>query len=418
MTVTHLAVTHLGAQGDGVAPHPGAQNSSASRPVYVPGGVPGDTVVVDEKGKIVDLVPGPNRAAPPCRHFGECGGCTLQHVAPALYHGWLTDRILMALQQHDIVVPPENIAAPHVSPPNTRRRATFRAVRRGKAVELGFNVERAHRLVDLAECHILHPDLFHLLAPLRALLARELTDGHAASVQVTLTDTGVDLTLGGLKRKGLAQDETLTRFAEETDLARLSIDTGVGVDVIIERRPPIIRFGGVPVRLPVGAFLQATSDGEAALQAAVLDSVGKAKTVADLFAGLGTFALLLSKTAKVLASDAGKVSLDSLQRAANEAMRPVKIEHRDLFRRPYTALELKKFDAVVIDPPRAGATAQCMEIAKSSVPVVVAVSCNPNTFARDARLLLDGGYRLERLWPVGQFLWSAHVELVARFTRG
>ena len=413
-TTTQLTVTHLGAQGDGVAPNPGA-----SKPVFVPGGVPGDTAVVNEKGWVVELIPGPNRAVPPCRHFGECGGCTLQHLAPDLYRNWLSDRILMALAQHDITVPPENIASPHVSPPNTRRRATFRAARKGKTVELGFNVERAHKLVDLQECHVLHPELFRLLAPLRGLLASELTDGHAASVAVTLTDTGVDLTLGGLKRKGLQQDEALTRFAEENDLARLSFDTGVGLDVIIERRAPIIRFGGVPVRLPTGAFLQATPDGEAALQEAVLESVGpKAKNVADLFAGLGTFALPLSATAKVLASDAGKVSLDQLQRAANEAMRPVKVEHRDLFRRPFTAPELKKFDAVVIDPPRAGAQAQCTELAKSSVPVVAAVSCNPNTFARDARLLIDGGYRLERLWPVGQFLWSAHVELVARFTRG
>lgn len=411
---TQLTVTHLGAQGDGVAPNPGAP-----KPVYVPGGVPGDTAVVDEKGRVVELIPGPNRAAPPCQHFGACGGCTLQHLAPELYHQWLQDRILMALAQHDITVPPENIASPHVSPPLTRRRATFRATRRGKKIDLGFNVERAHTLVDLAECHVLHPDLFRLLEPVRTLLARELTDGHAASVAVTLTDTGVDMTLGGLKRKGLAQDEALTRFAEETDLARLSIDTGTGIDVIIERRTPLIHFGGVPVRLPVGAFLQATLDGEAALQAAVLASIGpKAKNVADLFAGLGTFALPLSQIAKVLASDAGKISLDSLQRAANEAQRPVKIEHRDLFRRPFTAPELKKFDAVVFDPPRAGASAQCAEIARSAVPVVVAVSCNPNTFARDARLLLDGGYRLERLWPVGQFLWSAHVELVARFTRG
>lgn len=412
--MTSLTVTHLGAQGDGVAPNPGAP-----RPVFVPGGVPGDTAVVNEKGWVVELVPGPNRAEPPCRHFGACGGCTLQHVKPELYHAWLADRILMALGQHDITVPPEAIAAPHVSPPNTRRRATFRATRKGKTVELGFNVERAHKLVDLQECHVLHPDLFRLLAPLRGLLATELTDGHAASVAVTLTDTGVDLLLGGLKRKGLQQDEVLTRFAEDNDLARLSFDTGVGVDVIIERRAPVVHFGGVPVRLPTSAFLQATPDGEAALQAAVLETIGpRAKNVADLFAGLGTFALPLSATARVVASDAGKVSLDQLQRAANEAMRPVKVEHRDLFRRPFTALELKKFDAVVIDPPRAGAQAQCAELAKSSVSVVAAVSCNPNTFARDARLLIDGGYRLERLWPVGQFLWSAHVELVARFTRG
>ena len=412
-TTTQLTVTHLGAQGDGVAPNPGA-----SKPVFVPGGVPGDTAVVNEKGWVVELIPGPNRAVPPCRHFGECGGCTLQHLAPDLYRNWLSDRILMALAQHDITVPPENIASPHVSPPNTRRRATFRAARKGKTVELGFNVERAHKLVDLQECHVLHPELFRLLAPLRGLLASELADGHAASVAVTLTDTGVDLTLGGLKRKGLQQDEALTRFAEENDLARLSFDTGVGLDVIIERRAPVIHFGGVPVRLPTGAFLQATPDGEAALQAAVLESVGpKAKNVADLFAGLGTFALPLSATAKVLASDAGKVSLDQLQRAANEAMRPVKVEHRDLFRRPFTAPELKKFDAVVIDPPRAGAAAQARALAASKVPLVVAVSCNPATFARDARSLAEGGYALRRLHPVDQFLWSAHLELVGVFTR-
>lgn len=411
--MTTLTVSYIGAQGDGVAPVPGSD-----KPVYVPGGVPGDTVVLNEKGQVAEVIPGPSRATPPCAHFGTCGGCTLQHVSADYYRQWLSDRVLMALRQHDIELPPEVIAVPHVSPPNTRRRATMRAVRRGKQVELGFNVERAHKLVDLNECHVLHPALFALLPPLRALFARELTDGHAASVQMTLTETGVDMTIGGLKRKGLQQDEALTRFAEENDLARLSIDTGVGLDILIERRPPIINFGGVAVRLPTGAFLQATPDGEAALLAAVQESVGKAKDVADLFAGLGTFALPLSATAKVHAADAGKVSLEALDRAAREAMRPIKIEHRDLFRRPLTPAELKRFQAVVIDPPRAGCKEQAAELARSTVPVVVAVSCNPNTFSRDARLLIDGGYRLERLWPVGQFLWSAHVELVARFTKG
>lgn len=408
--MNEVVVQYIGAQGDGVAPRP------PGKPLFVKGAAPGDIARLDDTGLVAELVPGPNRAEPVCRHFGVCGGCTLQHVAEPAYRAWLADRILMALAQHEVT--PAQVEPVHLSPPGSRRRASLRAVRRGRRVEIGFNIERTHRLVDLVECPVLHPALLAALTPLRDFLRTLLADGHAATVQLTLTDAGLDVTLAGLKVRGFEQEEACAAFAEAADLARLSIEGASGLDVMLERRPPTLRFGGVPVRLPYNVFLQATADGEAALVDAVLEAVGAAAQVADLFAGVGTFALPLSRTARVLAADAAQPAMQALDRAAREAGRPVTVAHRDLFRRPMTPAELKDMQAVVFDPPRAGAEAQVEMLAQSDVPVVVAVSCNPNTFARDARLLADGGYRLERLWPVGQFLWSTHVELVARFARG
>ncbi len=364
---------------------------------------PGD--LVDADGA---LTPGPHHQVPPCRHFPDCGGCQLQHVDDDAYRAYLVDRVTGALAQHDIAT---EVRAPHLSPPRSRRRATLRALRVGKGVAIGFNAERSHRIVDLRECHVLRPELFALVAPLRSLLVTILGRKGPGEVRLTLCDQGVDVALSGVVAEGLAAAEALTDFAETHRLARLSLDEGYGLEVRYEPRPATVTLAGTPVGLPPGAFLQATEDGEAALVAAVIEAVGSPRRSADLFAGLGTFTLALP--GQVYAAEAARDAVLALK-----AARPNQsIEHRDLYRRPLTAEDLANFDAVVLDPPRAGAEAQVRELAAAAVSRVAYVSCNPATFARDAKLLVDGGYRLEWVRPVGQFRWSTHIELAACFRR-
>lgn len=396
-------VIRLAARGDGV--------TSAGR--YVGGVAPGD--IVHAEGDALRIEPGPHHQTPPCRHFPECGGCQLQQVDDAAYADWMTARILYSLEAQGVV--PGAVEPAHLSPPRSRRRASLRAVRRGKRLEVGFNAEASHRIVDMQECHILAPALFALVAPLRDLLAPLIADGQGGGVTMTLTDGGIDLLLSNIDARPFAAIERLTDFAVAHRLARLAVETSAGIDIVAQADEPFIRFDGVPVGLPPAAFLQATPDGEAALQAAVLAMTEGARQCADLFCGAGTFALPLSRYARVHAADAAGPAVQSLGAAAKRAGRAVTVEHRDLFRRPLRADELKRFDAVAIDPPRAGAKEQMAELARSAVPVIAAVSCNPNTFARDAALLVAGGYRLARLWPVGQFRWSTHVELAAHFVR-
>ncbi|MBA3904939.1 MAG: RNA methyltransferase, partial [Rhodocyclaceae bacterium] len=376
---------------------------------------PGDTVLLNEAGRVAAIEPGPNRAQPVCPHFGACGGCTLQHIAEPLYRTWLAERIVAALDQHGVTT--GEVMPAHLSPPGARRRASLRAVKKGGVVGIGFNAERSHTLVDIRACPVLHPRLYHVADAVRGFLPPRMRESQAVGVQMTLTDSGVDLLLTNLSADKLPEIEALTAFAEAQDLARLSIEGPLGVDIIAERRSPILHFDGVPVRLPPASFTQATADGEAALIAATLAAAGQRGPIADLFAGLGTFSLPLSRLAPIEAIDAAKPALDALERAARAHQRPVTAAHRDLFRRPLQPSELKRYATVVVDPPRAGAEAQSAALASSTVERVVMVSCNPNSFARDARLLADGGFRLERLWPVGQFLWSTHVELVAQFSR-
>lgn len=396
-------VIRLAARGDGV--------TSGGR--YVNGVAPGDIVRFD--GDAATIEPGPHHQAPPCRHFPECGGCQLQQVDDAAYAEWMTARILYSLETQGVV--PGAVEPAHLSPPRSRRRASLRAVRRGRTLEVGFNAEASHRIVDMRECHILQPALFALVAPLRELLGPLIRDGQGGGVTMTLTDGGIDLLLSNIDPRPLAAIERLTAFAADHRIARLAVETSAGVEVVALAGEPFVTFDGVRVILPPAAFLQATRDGEAALQAAVLAMTRGAKACADLFCGTGTFALPLSRDARVHAADAAGPAVQALDEAARRARRPVTVEHRDLFRRPMRADELKRFDAVVIDPPRAGAKEQVAELAKSAVPVIAAVSCNPNTFARDAGLLVAGGYRLARLWPVGQFRWSTHVELAAHFVQ-
>jgi len=355
---------------------------------------PGDLVALDGT-----VTPGPHHQIPPCRHFPICGGCQLQHVDDAAYADYLKERIASALAAQGLAAP--DILEPHLSPPRSRRRATLKAA--GGVV--GFNEGATHRIVDMRECHILRPELFALVAPLRRLL------NGRASAAMTLADQGVDLLLEGIAADTLDAAEAMTAFARDNGLARLALDDGYGAQTIWEPEPVTVTLSGTPVALPHGAFLQATGEGEAALVEAVREAVGDAGLVADLFAGLGTFALALS--GKVYAAEGARDAALALKAAA----RGLFVDHRDLFRRPLDVAELNRFEAVVLDPPRAGAREQTPLLAASNVPKIAYVSCNPATFARDAKLLIDAGYRLDWVRPVGQFRWSTHAELAACFSR-
>lgn len=387
-------ILRIAARGDGV--------TTSGR--HVPFAVPGDTLLDDGT-----VAPGPEHQHPPCRHFPECGGCQLQHASDHAYRSYLVSRIATALDQHGLST---EIRDPHLSPPNSRRRASLRALKVASGAVLGFNAERSHRIVDMRECHILRPELFELVSPLRQLLARLLGQRGTAEVQLTLVDQGADVSIKGIEPEGLEEIELLTGFCERHRLARMSLDQGLGPESFYEPVPAGVTLSGTMVPFPIGGFLQATVDGEAALVACVREAAGGAARTADLFAGLGTFALALD--GQLYAAEASRDAVLALKRAAPH----VAVEHRDLYRRPLDTSELERFDAVVLDPPRAGAAEQVGLLAASAVSRIAFVSCNPATFARDASVLVNGGYKLEWVRPVGQFRWSTHVELAACFSRG
>jgi 23S rRNA (uracil1939-C5)-methyltransferase len=388
--VTGDPIVRIAARGDGV--------TASGR--HVAFGVPGDVLLDDGA-----LAPGPHHREPPCRHFPECGGCQLQHADDESYRGYLVSRVETALAQHELIT---QIREPHLSPPNSRRRATLRGLKVGKGAVVGFNAAKSHQIVDMRECHILRPELFALVAPLRGLLGILLPPCRTSEVQLTLVDQGIDVLLKGVAAEGLQAIEALGDFAAGNGLARLSVDRGLGAETLYEPQPATVTLSGVPVQFPVGGFLQATADGETALVEAVREATAGAPTIADLFAGLGTFALAVCAA---YAAEASRDSAAALKRVG------IVVEHRDLYRRPLDSGELGRFGAVVLDPPRAGAAEQVAEIAASTVPRIAYVSCNPATFARDAKTLADKGYVLEWVRPVGQFRWSTHVELVACFNR-
>jgi 23S rRNA (uracil1939-C5)-methyltransferase len=387
-------ILRLAGRGDGVG------ESGRFYPLTAPG---------DRVGSDGNVEPGPHRQVPPCRHFPECGGCQLQHIDDSAYEAFLRDRIASALAAQGVPAP--DILSAHISPPKSRRRASLRAERGGA---VGFNAESSHRVIDMRECHILRPELFALVAPLRALL-RSLKLPAAAGIRLTLTDQGPDVLLEKVEAVGLAATEALGDFARKHKLARLALDDGYGAQNQWEPEPVTVTLSGVAVPLPHGAFLQATADGEAALVESVRRAVGEARIVADLFAGLGTFALALK--GRILAAEAARDAAMALKAGAARARRPIFVDHRDLYRRPLDPAELDRFEAVVLDPPRAGAKEQAALLARSQVPRIAFVSCNPSTFARDAAVLIEGGYRLSWIQPVGQFRWSTHVELVGAFSR-
>lgn len=391
-------IIRIAARGDGV--------TASGKHVAL--AAPGD--ILTEDGQIER---GPHHTNPACRHFPACGGCQLQHLDEAALAAYVTDRIVGGLAAQGVDAP--EMGLPHLSPARTRRRASLRAERRGKQILIGFHESGTHKIVDLRECTVLHPALFALIQPLRGLLVTLIKDRRSADVRMTVTDTGVDLLIAKIEVEGLAATEALTDFALIHKLARLSIDEGYGASARWEPDPVTVTLSGVPVVLPEGAFLQATADGEDALVTAVRAVTEGAKYVADLFAGLGTFALSIGGA--VHAVEGARDAALSLQAAAKKAGRDMVVEHRDLFRRPLTAQELARFDVVILDPPRAGAREQIEQLAASTVPRIAYVSCNPASFARDAKTLIEGGYKLKNIQPVGQFRWSTHVELAAVFNR-
>lgn len=395
-------ILRIAAKGDGV--------TADGR--HVPLSAPGDRLRIDGS-----LVPGPDHVEPPCQHFPTCGGCQLQHLSDRAYSTYVRDRVAGALAGQG--VEGAHVADPHVSPPRSRRRAALKAVRVDGRIQIGFAEQGTNRIVDMQMCELLHPALFALVAPLRKLLGRGEVMGRSAGIVMSLADQGVDLLLEDVRSEGLAAAEALTRFADAQGLARLTLaERETPPMTVWEPDPVTVTFGGLPVHLPPGAFLQATLDGEAALTAEVLAGVGNAATAADLFAGLGTFALSLARDRKVYAAEASRDALMALKRAGDRLPGRVFVEHRDLFRRPLTPAEINRFDAVILDPPRAGAREQVAQIASASASRLVYVSCNPSSFARDAVTLIEGGYRLDQVKPVGQFRWSTHVELVATFSKG
>jgi 23S rRNA (uracil1939-C5)-methyltransferase len=341
-------------------------------------------------------------AEPFCPYFGTCGGCTLQHLGPASYTAYKRSLVAEALRHARV----EASLAPMIEAHGDgRRRATLHA--RGKQV--GYMAARSHDLIDIGACPILVPALTERAPALARPIAATIGD---CDVAFTATDTGLDVAIRTERR---IKPEKLTTFAQRAGLARLSLNG----ELVLQAQPPVVRMGKASVEIPIGSFLQATAMAEGALAALVVEGVGKARSVADLFCGMGPFTFRLAEKAKMFAADSDKAALAALEKALRftQGLKPVTVKARDLMREPLVPVELKNFDAVVFDPPRAGAEAQARELAKSKVPVVVAVSCEPKTFARDAAILIGGGYRLEKLTPVDQFAWSSHVELVGVFRR-
>lgn len=421
--LVELTVETIGARGDGIA-------RDVSGPVYLPFTVPGDRVrarIDDTRGTsraafvIETLAPGPGRATPPCRHFGICGGCALQHLDPALYAATKTAFVRAALAHHGLGDTP--LRPLMLLPPGTRRRVRLslaRPARKGKAPIVGFSQRASHELVDIVECAVLAPQLFSIVAPLRLLAGELLAPGESGHATLQLADSGVDALVDLPRAPDLAALKTLAAFAEVQDLARLLWRTGGGEPMpVAQRRPVRIVIGGTAIDLPPDSFLQATPEAAAALIAAVRGAVGSATRIADLFAGIGTFTFALASAARVDAVEGWRPAADAINQAARRAglTGRVTAQARDLQHQPLDEGELAPYDAVVFDPPRIGAKAQAAALARSRVPRIAAVSCNPASFARDAHILIASGYRLAAIQPIDQFVWSPHVELVAAFVR-
>lgn len=405
-----LSIETLGHRGEGIA-------HSARGPVYVAGALPGERVLAHidgERGRIVDILdPSPQRIAPICCYFGECGGCATQHLGPELYARWKRGILIGALVQAHVEAPVGALIDAHGE---GRRRATFHARCPGERanVEVGFMRARAHQIVEIEACPILSPAMSGALGAARELAQCLRGVGKPLDVNVTATLTGLDVDVRGCGALDFSPRQKLIEAAIRLDLARLS-NHG---EILIERRAPEILVGVARVQPPPGGFLQATIEGERILAELALDAVQGARRVADLFCGAGAFALRLAADHEVHAVEIDRAALTALGRAAaTPGLRAVTAEARDLFHRPLAREELKPFDAVVFDPPRAGAQAQARELAASGVQTIVAVSCNAASFARDIAILIGGGYRLESVTPIDQFRYSPHLEIVGILQR-
>ncbi len=402
---TRFTVDRLGAQGDGVA-------HTESGDVFIPYTLPGETVTAarhkDRADLLAVLEPSPLRVAPACRHFTTCGGCALQHMEETAYRDWKRERVVQVLRGRRI----ETVVAPLVPCAEAaRRRATFAARRTEAGMVVGFNRPLSSEIVPIEECPILRPEIVAAFGRLRSLAGLVCATPAPFHLAVTATASGLDVAASGGGRLSEAQRRAAADFAIREGFSRLSADG----EIIVEPRKPVVLFGEVSVTVPPGVFLQATGEAEQAMADLVTAHLGKAKRVADLFSGCGSFALRLAGRSEVHAVESDAAALAALDHGFRFAkgLKRVTTEKRDLFRRPLTFKELNAFDGIVFDPPRAGAEDQSKQIARSDVPLVAAVSCNPVTLARDLTILLEGGYRLNGVTPVDQFLWSPHVEAVA-----
>lgn len=406
MTVK-VTIQRLGHHGDGVAPGP----------VFVPRVLPGEEVEGEVDGGRMDqpriVTPSDTRVAAPCRHYRGCGGCAVQHATDGFVAEWKQDIVRTALAAQGLSA---RFRPMHTSPPRSRRRAVFAGRRTKKGVLIGFHGRASETIVDVPDCLLLDPELSRVRPVLEALVLAGASRKCAVSLTVTAMRDGPDVVVKGGKPIDAMLRQGLGQLAERHGLSRLTWED----EIVALAGRATVDFDGITVSPPPGAFLQATPQGEAALRAAVVDAVSGAGRIADLFAGCGTFALPLSRGAEVHAVEGLPALTEALAAGwrGADGLKQVTGDARDLFRRPLVPEELGRFNAVVIDPPRAGAEAQFAEIARSTVPVVAAVSCNPTTFARDAARLVAAGFRLDWVQVVDQFRWSSHVELAARLSRG
>jgi 23S rRNA (uracil1939-C5)-methyltransferase len=412
---SEVTIDRLGAQGDGIAVTPAGD-------VFVPGALPGERWRLGA-GEIPPqrMSDGPDRRVPPCRHAGTCGGCAMQHLQPEAYRVWKHATVVQAFAHRGLS---PAVAKLESVPLHSRRRAVFGIAHRHAAagsdgpgrIEIGFREAGQHRLVDLAECPVLDGRIVAALDGLRHLAGPLIAPGTGGRLVVTATETGLDVTLStGSIKLSPGQRARVAAAADKLGLARLTVER----DAIIIRQRPRLTIGGVAVEPPNGIFLQAVAAAEARLSELVLAGIGKSRRVADLFCGIGTFAFPLARKATVVAADDDKASLETLVDALRSAqgLKPIEVKRRDLFREPLSPMELAGLDAVVLDPPRAGAQAQVEAIARSKVSRVVYVSCNPATMARDARILVDAGFALGSVTPIDQFVFSPHVEAVTVLSR-
>lgn len=408
-----LTIERLNGRGEGVAHFNG-------QIIDVPYAIAGDEISAEidgARGYIGTIdTPSPDRVPAFCEHYTLCGGCVVQALHPKAYAQWKRDLVKRAMRKMRIEAPIAEVIDAHGQ---GRRRVTFHArYVHGLGpmrIEVGFMKARAHDIVPLDHCPLLSPALNNALPVARAVAFALRGISKPLDIQMTQSDTGLDVDIRGCGPLDEAARRHLLSCADEHDLARIS-NHGV---IILERRTPIVHMGEAIVPLPAGGFLQATVKGEEVLASLVCNPIHKARRIVDLFAGCGTLTLRLAQIAEVFAVEADEAALKALKKAAHHtpSLRPVHAEQRDLFARPLSTKELASFDVVVFDPPRAGAEAQARELARSDVPLIIAVSCNVQSLARDARLLIDGGYHCELITPVDQFRHSSHIECVALFRK-
>lgn len=411
-----VIISRLGNQGDGLA-------TTADGPIDVPFALPGEEITVNvvhgkdhSSGKLVEILkPSSARVSPPCSSFGTCGGCRLQHMNDAAAREWKLGVINHLLEKSNFSIKAETL---FVTPPASRRRVTFTAIRDASDIRLGFHMRQSHEIISIRTCHVIRPELAALIEPLRAILMTLLTSGQELSIHATVLNGLIEIVLSGMVFSQ-AQTQQLISWAATNNIAQLytKVDENAEYQVLLSQTPLIAHYGKHEVILPPAAFMQASDEAEINMLATIIPYFKSSKHIADLFCGTGLFALnLYDKNKTILSADADGAAIGALQ-VSTLNLKGFKTERRNLFREPYKAIELKTIDGICLDPPRAGAKEQCVEIARSKVLRIAYVSCNPVTFMRDARILTDGGYKLTHIHVIDQFLWSQHIELIGLFSR-